>query len=225
MKTILSTTCAAFLALCVAVPATAASLKVTFTGTVEQTNDPSNNITTNLGQLNTGDAVSGMFTLDTLTPELSGPDSSSYFAAISGFEMTLDGLTFVSNTDNNLLIANNRTDGSSSPQRDYMSFRSSDVAGPLVDGLAPSVIQFALGGTDTSVLSDSSMVDEADILALFAADTIAGDLNFVSFAGSEARFMVNSVSVAAVPLPAAAPMMLVALGGFAALRRRKSKAA
>lgn len=215
------------LALALAGPAAASTLNISFTGTVERTNDGANADVASIGSLGVGDAVSGGFQLDTSTVASAGATTANYVGAVTGFTMTLDGLIYSSATSpDTLSVRNDDMSGSAAPLRDSILVSAFSPNGPSVAGLDPSRIQFALGGTDTSVLSDLSMPSVAQFQALFAADTIAGNLNFLSFDdGSDVRFRVDTLTIAAVPLPAGAPLMLAGLGAFMALRRKQRKAA
>lgn len=76
-----------------------------------------------------------------------------------------------------------------------------------------------------SVLGDISLANDNDtgsVLFNTAALIRVGDSFTVNFGGSGG---VDAISIAPVPLPAAAPMLLVGLGGLMALRRRNRKAA
>ena len=144
-------------------------------------------------------------------------------------------------TDGNLFTAGSATAdvrdnvaaGSSAPERDTFRVTGTSITGPSVFGTdAPVVMQFAIGGTDTSILSDEMFPTAAQLFSLFAADTVGGDLNYISFDDASAtgypdvRFTLDSLlvngeaSAPAVPLPAGLPLILAGVGSFALLRRR-----
>lgn len=227
MKTFLTTTTAALALLAFASAASATSLVFSYSGQVESTNDGSNLPVANVGPLEVGDAFTGTFVLDTSAPAGSGSATEqTYTGAVTGFSLTIDGLTFSSaDASNDFRVRDNDMAGSSAPLRDSVLLQAFDPIGPMVAGLTPSRIQFAIGGTDTSVLSSLAMPSVADFNALFAADDIAGNLNFLSFDdGTDVRLVIQEFSVAPVPLPAAAPMLLAGIGGLIALRRRRRAA-
>lgn len=207
-------------------PVAAATYNIAFTGEIESANDGSNAALANIGTLNIGDAVSGSFMLDTSVIGSVSATRATYADAVSAFSMTLDGLMFSHAGTAALTVGDDDQSGSSAPLRDSIRTSGNAVSGPMVGGLMPSLIQFALGGTNTAVLSSLDIPTPAQIQSLLATDDIAGNLNFLSFTdGSEARFAVSTVTItpSAVPLPAAAPMLLAGLGGIAALRRRKHR--
>ena len=230
MNNILKTTTAILAFAALSGTASATSLVFNYSGVVESTNDGNIPLqpVANVGPLEVGDAFSGTFVLDT-TVLGSGSlgTTESYADAVTGFSLTIDGLTFSSaDASNTFSVRDNDMSGSSAPLRDSVLLSAFNPTGPMVAGLTPSVIQFSIGGTDTSVLSSLAIPSVAEFEALFAADTIAGNLNFLSFDdGTDVRLAINEFSVAPalapVPLPAAAPMLLAGIGGMIALRRRR----
>jgi len=206
-----------------ALPATAASYNIAFKGDVVRTNDgtPQNNNVASIGSITVGDFVSGGFVLDTSL--LTGGAASTFSAnAVTGFNMTMDGLAFTTSGTSTATVRNNHMSGSSAPLRDNFFVSAYAPLGPTVAGLTPSVLQFSVGGTDTSILSDTNAPSIQQILDMWAADTIGGSLNLISFSdGSDARFEVSSLSISAVPLPAGGLLLIGGLGALAALRKRK----
>ena len=208
---------AAFVA-CAPVAALSAPLTLDFTGTVDRVNDGSNVNLLSFGPYNVGDAVSGSIVLDVVAGVATG----------TSFSMTIDGNSFFDGGGIGVTVANNQADGSSAPERDYLLISDFSPTGPDVGGIDPARIQFAIGGTDTSVLSDTTFPTPTQIFSLFDADTIGGNLNFLSFAdGSDVRFSLDTLLVdgrgpSQVPLPAALPMLLAGMGALRLIKRKQS---
>ena len=154
--------------------------------------------------------------------------SVDYGSAITNFQMNVDGLLYTTAGFSAATVRDNHMAGSSAPLRDTFIIANFSPAGPMVSGLNPARIQFALGGTDTSILSNTAAPSVAQFFAMLAADTIGGNLNFLSFDdGSDARFSVNSMTIngvgpSTVPLPAGLPLILAGLGAFGLVKRRQT---
>ena len=154
--------------------------------------------------------------------------STSYGSAVTNFNMTVDGLLYTTAGFSGATVGDNDMAGSSAPLRDSFVLANYSPSGPIVAGLNPARIQFALGGTDTSILSNTAAPSIAQFFALLAADTLGGNLNFLAFDdGSAARFSVNSMTIngyapSVVPLPAGLPLLLAGLGAFGLAKRRKT---
>ena len=77
-----------------------------------------------------------------------------------------------------------------------------------------------LGSFDLSTLSPISTPGGTDVFAFRGIESDAGDIASIRFGGS---YIVYAPQVAAVPLPAALPLLLAALGGLGIAARRRRK--
>ncbi|WP_420863734.1 VPLPA-CTERM sorting domain-containing protein [Algirhabdus cladophorae] len=207
-----------------ALPATAETLRFDFKGEVVRTNDGTlqNNDVASIGTITTGDAVSGSFILDNSALTGGAASTFSNSSAVTNFNMVMDGLSFSTSGTGTATLRNDHMAGSSAPLRDNFFVRGTSPTGPTVGGLTASILQFSVGGTDTSVLSDTNSPTIQQFLDMFAADTIGGSLNFISFSdGSDARFEVSELKISAVPLPAGGFLLIGGLGALTVLRKRK----
>ena len=218
MKTYVLAACAAVLPLA----ATAAPVTLSYTGEVSSINEADNDPLPSYGPYALGDSVAGAIMLDV----------AGGVASVTSFSLTVDGNLFTAGSAT-ADVRDNVAAGSSAPERDTFRVTGTSITGPSVFGTdAPVVMQFAIGGTDTSILSDEMFPTAAQLFSLFAADTVGGDLNYISFDDASAtgypdvRFTLDSLlvngeaSAPAVPLPAGLPLILAGVGSFALLRRR-----
>ncbi len=218
MKTYVLAACAALLP----IAATAAPMALSYTGTVSSINEADNSPLISYGPYAIGDSVAGDIMLDV----------TAGVASVTSFSLTVNGNLFTAGSAT-ADVRDNVAAGSSAPERDTFRVTGTSITGPSAFGTdAPVVMQFAIGGTDTSVLSDETFPTAAQLFALFAADTVGGDLNYLSFDDASPTgypdvrftldtFLVNGESSApAVPLPAGLPLILAGVGSLALLRRR-----
>lgn len=85
------------------------------------------------------------------------------------------------------------------------------------------------GGSDTVTITLGSwsvtlsdIAYDADVSQTFVVTTSGGVLSFENAGGDNVGAVLSGVSLAAVPLPAGGLLLIGALGGLAALRRRKT---
>ena len=204
--------------------ANAAVLNISFEGFVESTNDGANVDVASIGDLNVDDLVTGSFLLD--TSSMNGVVGSDAFYAdvVSNFVLNIDGYSYTSALTGNARVRNNHMAGTAAPLRDMFIATVGGATGPSQGGLAPSLMQFSLGGTDAlAVLDDVDAPSIAEFFDLFNNDNNNGNTKFLSFAdGSDVRYDVTSLTIAAVPLPASSLLLLAGVGGLVAAKRRKS---
>lgn len=213
---------AALLALPLA--AEAGPIKITFTGQVDDLTNFGTPGAHNIGAgISVGDAVSGVILFDPAAPATaSTATQAEYDAALLNFTVQVGALSFTS-SGGMFRVLDDYQPGSSAPLRDALLVDGVGVSGPSVGGVAPDLLQFAIGHDVTTLLGSTNMVGLAALNTLFAANTIVGDWNYVAFAGGDtARFSINGASFSAVPLPAALPLALVGIGALAALGRRRT---
>ena len=86
-------------------------------------------------------------------------------------------------------------------------------------GYGPDMVTITLGN-QSLVLSNIASGD--DVSQTWTFTTTGGALTFQNDGGDNVGAVLSSVSLAAVPLPAGGLLLLGALGGIAALRRRKA---
>jgi len=148
--------------------ANATILNFSFEGFVESTNDGDNADVTSIGALNVDDVVTGSFLLDTSTMIGGVGTSASYADVVSNFVLNIDGYTYTSAATGTARVRDNNMAGSSAPLRDMFIASVGSTTGPTQGGLAPSLMQFSLGGTAAlAVLSDVNAPSIAQFLDLF----------------------------------------------------------
>ena len=203
----------AVLSLC-AMPALA--ITYSFTGSISSVNDGSNNdLPGGFGGYTVGESVSGIFTFDESAANAGLTDASStYSGIVSQFDLTIDGVLFSLAGPGDLQVSDNYMAGSSAPFRDtfIVSEGAAGVLGPDVGGLSPSRIQFGIGTTDTTILSSTSSPTPSELIALFAADQLNGNISFLSLEdGTDIRYGFDVDSFGVVPLPAGLPLLAAGL--------------
>lgn len=204
----------------------AAVLKFNFEGFVESTNDGANIDVPAIGDLNVDDLVTGSFHLDTsqFTGAAGATGTNTIANAVSNFILTIDGFTYSAPGLGGASLRNDFTAGSGIT-RDLFIATSGAASGPTQGGLAPSYLQFSLGGSDAFLAGSLSGLDVPTIpefQSLFANDNNNGNTKFLTFTdGSDVRYDVTSLSIAAVPLPASSLLLLAGVGGFGLMRRKK----
>jgi hypothetical protein len=206
----------------------AAILQISYTGEVVQL--------TNFGvpgafaigaDISVGDAVAGTIVYDSTAGASSTTATSSDYPALS-FAMSVGGFSYTAGAGN-IFVGDDNMAGSSAPLRDSVIISAYSPTGPAVAGQTADRLQFSVGGTDTSILSNTDLVGGADLLALLAVDTLGGNTSFLAFAnGDTARYQVTGLQVtditpSEVPLPAGLPLLMAGLGALTALRRRKAR--
>ncbi len=89
-------------------------------------------------------------------------------------------------------------------------------------GAAADSVTITLGSWTTTL---ANILSGADASGSFHFHTTGGVLSFANAGGDNQGAVLSSVSLASVPVPAAGLMLIGALAGLGALRRRKSLAA
>lgn len=173
--------------------------------------------------ISVGDAVAGVIVFDPSAPATStSATQAQYDAALVSFDISVGGLSF-SSLGGQFRVLDDYQPGISAPLRDALLIDGVGVAGPSVGGVAPDLLQFSIGDDSTALLGSTDMVGLAALSALWAANTIVGDWNYVAFDnGDVARFSIASASFSQVPLPAALPLMVVGFGALVAAGRRRA---
>lgn len=205
--------------------ASAATLNFNFTGHINGINTAAFPSAPSI-QLN--DAFSLALSIDTNSPvsTMPRPTQASYHGAITNLVMTVGGLTYNLGPDTSAAMNLN-----SVGIVNGASFDSIGVVAPLIGpaqgGLAPAIMQMSFSGMST--LFNSTLLDTAALmgtLPLAVNNTFGVRFLFGSTSRAQvlARLTTNSVSVAAVPLPAAGLLLIGALGGLGMMRRRKKTA-
>lgn len=204
------------------VAANAAVFEFAFEGYVSSTNAGDNSDVAAIGALNVDDFVSGSFTFDGSTVVDNGGTTSSNAGTVSNFELTIDGFDYVATGLGSNRIYDNHMPGSAASVTDAF-FALASVTGATQGGVAPSYGQFSLGTiVDLSILAGTGSPTLLDFNNLIAANTFDGNTNFLTFTdGADVRYDLTSVTVAAVPLPAAGMFLVAGLGALGAMKRRK----
>ncbi|MEO0362787.1 MAG: VPLPA-CTERM sorting domain-containing protein [Pseudomonadota bacterium] len=177
--------------------------------------------------LSPGDAVSGRFVydLDAAPDAAASPTSQRYGAAVTDFSISVGAFSFDDVGPGAGTARDDHMAGSAAPLRDAF-FALNSVAGPAVGGQTPAFAQVSVGAGVLTTLVDLDLPSAALLNELFAVNVFDGNTNFLAFAGGEtARFSLTNLTATPlrlpqVPLPAAAPLLLAALGALAAFRRR-----
>lgn len=83
-------------------------------------------------------------------------------------------------------------------------------------------VTISMGSWSTTI---ANILSADNASQTFSFTTSGGNLSFANAGGDNIGAVLSSVQLAAVPVPAAGLMLLGALGGLGAMRRRKAKAA
>lgn len=107
---------------------------------------------------------------------------------------------------------------------DPVGSSASATIGRIVAGQFSNLVMSWYDAGHNLLSSTSIVVGETTLATVFTAPNMSQYLNF-AWTGSSVRAGFDVEVVAAVPVPAAGFLLVGALGGLAALRRRKSTAA
>jgi hypothetical protein len=197
---------AAALLLALATPAGAATITVTFTGTVDFVTPSISS-----GPFQAGDPISGSFQIDSTTPDgEADPDEGSYEGAISNLTFSIGDYDGTGSGENELHMRN----GEGFNVDNF--FVSSDFTGPDVAGFPPFHFLFNLGDTDNTIFTSDDIPTSLDLADFEIANVILGFLD-----GNNVPSVETSLTSLTYTVPEPGALALLALGaGLLAGTRR-----
>jgi hypothetical protein len=198
--------CAAFLLL--ASPAAAATITVSFSGTIDFV--PSQIAS---GPFEAGDPVSGSFQIDSATPDGDAePTEGSYEGAVSNLSFEIGGYSGAGAGENELHMR----DGEGFVVDNF--FVQSDFGGPDVAGFPPFHFLVNLGDTDNTVFTSDAIPASLDLAEFEIASVILGFLD-----GNSVYNVDASITSLTYTVPEPASFALLALGASALTARRRRR--
>jgi hypothetical protein len=193
--------CASLLLL--AAPAGAATLTITFTGTVDVVSPQISS-----GPFEAGDSISGSLQIDSATPDTDAlPTEGEYLGAISNLTFSFGDYDGTGAGENQLHMR----DGESNVVDNF--FVQSEFAGPDVAGFPPQLFHLDLGDSENAVFTSDVIPASLDL-----ADFEIRGL-FIGFLDGNNVYGVNGTITSltyAVPEPGA--LALLALGAVTGMR-------
>ena len=184
---------------------------VNITGVVTEVDDPLG------GEFTVGDQLSASFSYDLATP-----DSNSFFISLGSYIDAITSLSFTIGSYTGGLVAPGSISVGTIFDHSFLA-NASQISSPSVAGLAPENFGLRLLDSTESAFASAAL---PAALSLADFDTRTWSLEFrlsenqlVSVSGT-----LDLNAVAAVPLPAALPLLLAGLVGLGVVGTRRSRA-
>jgi len=179
--------------------ADAAVIKISYNGTVTSVGDPHlGTVDAALGgAFSVGDAVTGIVTFDTTTPQnFSSANEANYGGAVKSFLLKVGSSYTTGATGGLVLTQDDHQAGSSAPTRDGLFFMGlAGLSGDPIGSLQLDRLQFSLLAANLATLNDLLLPDVSDIQAMWTNNVANGNTNFLSFGVPDTvRYSLSSVT-------------------------------